>query len=287
MITADTPPAVAREVIRRGGWRRVTTGLCTGHVQANLAVLPREAADEFAEFCRLNPRPLPLLEMTEPGVADRLRAAPGADLRTDLPGYHVHRGGEVSRVDDLREVWRDDLVAFLLGCSFSAEERLLAAGVRLRHLELGQGVPIFRTALRCREAGRFRGPVVVSMRAVREAEVPRAVAVTAELPFAHGAPLHVGDPAEIGITDLSRPDWGDPLPLQDDEVPVFWACGVTPQAVLAEVRPELAITHAPGHMFLTDLRVTDLVEAARPGDPVSGAGLRRAGGSPTPPPTRR
>ncbi|MEU6267244.1 D-glutamate cyclase family protein [Saccharopolyspora shandongensis] len=158
----------------------------------------------------------------------------------------------------VRELWRDDFVAFLLGCSFSAEERLLSAGVRLRHLETGGNVPMFRTSLRCRPVGRFHGPVVVSMRAIRRSEVERAVAVTAELPFAHGAPLHVGDPAEIGIADPSTPDWGDPMPLEADEVPVFWACGVTPQAVLAEVRPELAITHAPGCMFLTDLRVADL-----------------------------
>lgn len=258
-ITASTSPAAAREIIRNGGWPRITTGLCAGHVQANLIVLPAESAAEFAEFCRVNPQPLPLLEMTEPGIADRLRLAPGADLRTDLPRYRVHRDGVVeSEVDSVRAVWRDDLVAFLLGCSFSAEERLLAAGVRLRHLETGQGVPIFRTSLRCREVGHFRGPVVVSMRAIRKSEVAQAVATTSELPFAHGAPLHVGDPAEIGITDPARPDWGDPLPLRDDEVPVFWACGVTPQAVLAEVRPKLAITHAPGYMFLTDLRVSDL-----------------------------
>ncbi|KAA5831862.1 putative hydro-lyase [Saccharopolyspora hirsuta] len=257
-ITANTSPATARQVIRSGGWPRITTGLCAGHVQANLVVLPRDSATEFAEFCRANPKPLPLLEVAD--APDRLRIAPGADLRTDLPKYHVHRSGEVSEVDDVWEVWRDDLVAFLLGCSFSAEERLLAAGVRLRHLDLGQGVPIFRTSLRCQEIGRFRGPLVVSMRAVRETEVARAVEVTGELPFAHGAPVHVGDPEAIGITDLARPDWGDALPLQDGEVPVFWACGVTPQAVLAEVRPELAITHAPAHMFLTDLQVADLIE---------------------------
>ncbi|MGW5644159.1 putative hydro-lyase [Saccharopolyspora sp. NPDC003762] len=259
-ITAESTPAAARESIRSGAWHAVTTGLCAGYVQANLAVLPGELADEFAEFCRQNPQPLPLLEATEPGVADRLRVAPHADLRTDLPKYRVHRHGTVeSEVDSVRELWRDDFVGFLLGCSFSAEERLLAAGVRLRHLETGGNVPMFRTSLRCRPVGRFHGPVVVSMRAIRRSEVDRAVAVTAELPFAHGAPLHVGDPAEIGIADPSTPDWGDPMPLEADEVPVFWACGVTPQAVLAEVRPEVAITHAPGYMFLTDLRVADLV----------------------------
>ncbi|MDA3630177.1 putative hydro-lyase [Saccharopolyspora sp. WRP15-2] len=258
-MDSTTSPAAAREIIRGGGWPQITTGLCAGYVQANLVILPQESAAEFAEFCRANPKPLPLLERTEPGVPDQLRVAPGADLRTDLPKYHVHRRGKVSEVDDVVDVWRDDLVAFLLGCSFSAEERLLASGVRLRHLELDQGVPIYRTSLRCQDAGRFHGPVVVSMRAIHRSEVSRAVEVTGELPFAHGSPLHVGDPGSIGITDLAHPDWGDPLPLQDDEVPVFWACGVTPQAVLAEVRPDFAITHSPAHMFLTDLRVTDLI----------------------------
>jgi uncharacterized protein YcsI (UPF0317 family) len=162
-----------------------------------------------------------------------------------------------AEVESLEEVWRDDFVAFLLGCSFSAENQLLRAGVRLRHLELGQGVPMFVTSLECVPAGRFHGPVVVSMRPVRVDQLDRAVEVTARLPLAHGAPLHVGDPAAIGITDLTAPDWGDAIEAGPDEVPVFWACGVTPQAVLRRVRPEIAVTHAPGHMF-----VTDLVDAA-------------------------
>ena len=182
---------------------------------------------------------------------------------------------------------RDDMVAFLIGCSFTFEHALVAAGIPLRHLECGDGVPMWVTNRECVPAGTFRGPLVVSMRPIREDQVERASDISARYARAHGAPVHAGDPAALGIRDLSTPDWGDPTEVRDGEVPVFWACGVTPQAVLAEVRPELAITHAPGHMFLTDLRVTDLVEAARPGDPVSGAGLRRAGGSPTPPPTRR
>jgi uncharacterized protein YcsI (UPF0317 family) len=264
-IDKATSPERARAAIRAGEWTATTTGLCGGYVQANLAILPAALAAEFTEFCRANPRPLPLLEATEPGVPDRLRTAPGADLRTDVPRYRVYRHGELdTEPTSIEALWRDDFVAFLLGCSFSAEEALQSAGVRLRHLESGTGVAMFRTSRRCEPAGRFHGPVVVSMRTIAEDQVERARAVTAKLPFAHGAPLHSGDPSVLGITDLAAPDWGDPMPLEPGEVPVFWACGVTPQAVLAEVRPEIAITHAPGHMFVTDLRVTELVDSSAP-----------------------
>ena len=264
-IDKATSPRRARAAIRAGEWTATTTGLCGGYVQANLAILPAGLAGEFTEFCRANPRPLPLLEVTEPGVPDRLRSAPGADLRTDLPRYRVYRHGVLdSEPTSIEALWRDDFVAFLLGCSFSAEEALQSAGVRLRHLEAGTGVAMFRTSRRCEPAGRFHGPVVVSMRAINSDQVERARAVTAELPFAHGAPLHAGDPSVLGIADLAAPDWGDPMPVGPGDVPVFWACGVTPQAVLAEVRPEFAITHAPGHMFLTDLRVAELAGTPTP-----------------------
>lgn len=256
MIDAETEPRLAREEIRAGRWDRVTTGLCAGYMQANLAIVAAEMAAEFTGFCRANPAPLPVLEVTEPGVPDRLRTAPGADLRTDLPGYRVYRHGVLDQeVASIETLWLEDSVGFLLGCSFSAEDALLRAGVRLRHLELGTGVPMYRTSVACTPVGRFHGPTVVSMRAIAEDQVAAATEVTAALPLAHGAPLHVGDPADIGIDDLAMPEWGDPLPLEPGEVAMFWACGVTPQAVIAEVRPELALTHAPGHMFLTDLRV--------------------------------
>lgn len=257
MSASDLAPREVRARIRSGAWRGVTTGACLGHVQANLVVLPQDVAGEFAALCAANPQPLPLLERTAPGDPAGLRVAPGADLRTDLPRYHVLRHGELAaEVDSLEEVWRDDFVAFLLGCSFSAENQLMRAGVRLRHLELGQGVPMFVTSLRCAPAGRFHGPVVVSMRPIAVDQVDRAVEVTARLPLAHGAPVHIGDPAAIGVTDLNAPEWGDAITVGPDEVPVFWACGVTPQAVLRTVRPEIAVTHAPGHMFITDLTDT-------------------------------
>ena len=251
---AHAHPAEARLRFRAGGWTGVTSGMCLGHLQANLAVLPAEAAAGFRRFCAANPRPLPLIDVTAPGDPVPRSAAPGADLRTDLPRYRVYRRGELeAEPTDVRDLWRDDLVAFLLGCSFTAESSLLAAGVRLRHLERGQNVPVFVTSIPCAPAGGFHGPLVVSMRPIARESVEVATRVTAGYPLAHGAPLHAGDPAEIGIADLGRPDFGDPIEPLPDEVPVFWACGVTPQAVIAAVKPEFAITHAPGHMFITDL----------------------------------
>jgi uncharacterized protein YcsI (UPF0317 family) len=248
------PPSEVRGLIREGRWEGPTSGLCLGYLQANLAILPEELAREFQEVCEANPRPMPLIDVTELGDPRPLRVAPDADLRTDLPRYRIYRRGEMAgEVADLRELWRDDLVAFLLGCSFTAEGRLLDAGVRLRHLELGHGVPMWRTCLDVQPAGRFHGPVVVSMRPIQESQLDLATRVTSELPLAHGAPLHVGDPEGIGIADLVRPDWGDPILPLPDEVPVFWACGVTPQALIMAARPDFAITHAPGHMFITDV----------------------------------
>ncbi len=247
-------PQSCRARFRSGEWTGPTSGLGLGHLQANLVVLPAEAAGEFDDFCRANPRPLPLVEVTDPGDPVPRRTAPSAGLRTDLPPYRVYRHGEVvAEPTHIRDLWRDDLVAFLLGCSFTAEAALLEAGVRLRHLDLGRTVPMFTTSLECTPAGRFHGPVVVSMRPMARDQVDLATRVTAEYPLAHGAPLHAGGSPAIGIADVMRPDFGEPLAPLPDEVPVFWACGVTPQAVIAAVRPAFAITHAPGHMFLTDV----------------------------------
>ena len=248
-------PADARRAIREGRWDRPTTGLCLGYLQANLAILPRDLANEFQAVCEANPRPMPLLDVTDPGDPHPRRVAPGADLRTDVPRYRVYRDGEVAaEVTDIRDRWRDDLVAFLLGCSFTAEGRLLEAGVELRHLELGRSVPMWRTSVEVQPAGRFHGPVVVSMRPIKLSQLELVASVTGELPLAHGGPLQVGDPERIGVTDLAHPHWGDPILPLEDEVPVFWACGVTPQALIMAARPEFAITHAPGHMFITDVR---------------------------------
>jgi uncharacterized protein YcsI (UPF0317 family) len=248
-----------RRRARSGELTDPTPGLALGYVQANLVVVPRDLAFDFLLFCHRNPKPCPLLDVTEPGSAETRLVAPGADLRTDLPRYRVYQYGElIEEPTNLNAWWRDDLVAFLLGCSFTFENALLQAGVPVRHLETHCNVPMFRTSLACRPAGVFHGPMVVSMRPLTPAQVVKAVQVCARYPRAHGAPVHFGDPAAIGIKDLSRPDFGDPVELRSGEMPVFWACGVTPQAVAMEVKPPLLITHKPGHMFVTDLRDSDL-----------------------------
>ncbi|MGY1744335.1 putative hydro-lyase [Blastococcus sp. SYSU D00695] len=237
----------------RAGLAVPTSGAAPGFTQANLVVLPRDWAWDMLLFAQRNPRPVPVLEVTDPG-SPRSELAPGADLRTDLPRYRVWRDGElVAEPTDVRDVWREDLVAFLIGCSFSFERALLDAGVPVRNLEQGRNVSMYRTSVACRPAGRLSGPLVVSMRPVPAALVATAVQVTARMPQVHGAPVHVGDPAALGIADLAAPDHGDPVEAQPGDVPVFWACGVTPQAAVLASRPPLAITHAPGHMFVTDV----------------------------------
>jgi uncharacterized protein YcsI (UPF0317 family) len=233
--------------------------MAMGYVQANLVVVPRDLAFDFLLFCQRNPRPCPLLDVTEPGSAEPRLVATGADLRTDLPRYNVYQHGQlVDSPTDLHQWWRGDLVGFLLGCSFTFESALLQAGVPFRHLEKGCNVPMYRTNIACQPAGVFHGPTVVSMRPLTPAQAIKAVQVCSRFPRAHGAPLHFGDPAAIGIRDISKPDFGDAVEIRPHEIPVFWACGVTPQAVAMEVKPPLLITHKPGHMFLTDLRDTDL-----------------------------
>jgi uncharacterized protein YcsI (UPF0317 family) len=247
-------PREIREEIRRGKWTGVTAGLAPGYVQANLVILPKEQAYDFLLFCQRNPRPCPLIEVTDAGSPEPVGVAPGADLRSDLPRYRIYKDGALSdEVTDVTPYWRDDLVAFLLGCSFTFEAALLEAGVPMRHIERGTNVSMWRTSTPCRPAGRFHGPMVVSMRPIPAPLVPKAVTVTARFPMAHGAPVHIGDPAAIGIKDVATPEWGDPALFEPGDVPVFWACGVTPQAVALASRPPFVITHSPGHMFLTDL----------------------------------
>ncbi len=245
-------PAAARERFR-GGLRTPTAGWAAGYAQANLVVLARDAAFDFLVFAQRNPKPCPVLDVTDPGTPFT-HLAPGADLRTDLPAYRVWEHGRcVAEPADISRFWRDDLVAFLIGCSFTFDRALDAAGVPVRHVEQGRNVPMFRTTEQCRPAGSFSGPLVVSMRPVPPDRVAAAVSVTARYPAVHGAPVHVGSPEALGIADLSRPDYGDPVTLAAADVPVFWACGVTPQAALEQARPPFAITHAPGHMLITDV----------------------------------
>lgn len=244
-----------RKAARTGELTEQTSGLAPGFAQANLVVLPADWAADFLLFCQRNPKPCPLLDTTEPGDPVPYRAAPHADLRTDVPRYRVWRDGElVAEPTDIRDVWRDDFVSFVIGCSFTFEAALQRAGVPVRHIEQGVNVPMFRTNVPCAPAGRFHGPLVVSMRPLSPADAIRAVQVTSRYPAVHGAPVHLGFPEQIGIHDLSRPDYGDPVRIDPGELPVFWACGVTPQAVLMATRPPIVITHSPGCMFLTDLR---------------------------------
>lgn len=255
----DLTPQQIRHCIREGQWRRPTSGLAPGYTQANLAIVPRALAYDFLLFCQRNPKPCPLLEVLDAGDPEPRDFAPGADIRTDIPRYRVYRHGVlVDEVDEVTSHWRDDLVSFLLGCSFTFEHPLLDAGIGIRHLELGRNVPMFITNRPCHTAGVFQGPMVVSMRPIPHHQVVRTVQITSRFPAVHGAPVHVGDPAALGIRDVQQPDFGDAVPIASGEVPVFWACGVTPQAVVMQVKPELAITHAPGYMFITDRRDSEL-----------------------------
>ncbi|MCI0638989.1 MAG: putative hydro-lyase [Gemmataceae bacterium] len=251
--------AEVRRQARNGLLSKPTPGLAPGFVQANLVVVPRDDAFGFLLFCQRNPKPCPLLDVTEPGNPEPKLVAAGADVRTDVPRYCVYEDGKVvAEPTDVMSYWRDDLVAFLLGCSFTFENALQAAGLPVRHIEAGCNVPMYRTHIPCRPAGRFQGPMVVSMRPMTMPQAIRAVQICSRFPRAHGEPVHIGEPESIGIRDLSKPDYGDPVEFRTGEVPVFWACGVTPQAVAVASRTPFVITHKPGHMFVTDLRDTDL-----------------------------
>ena len=257
-LTAQSP-AEARAMMRDGRWTGVTAGLAPGFAQANLVILPRDLAYDFLLFCVRNPKPCPVVDVTDAGSPVPRLSAPEADLRTDLPLYRVFRDGElVDEPASIVRYWSDDLVGFLLGCSFTFEHGLIEAGVPVRHIECGCNVSMYRTNVACQPAGVFRGPLVVSMRPIPAPLVAKAVQISGLYPSVHGAPVQIGVPETLGIADLGKPDWGDPVPILDGEVPVFWACGVTPQAVAMQARPPLMITHAPGHMFVTDMPVASL-----------------------------
>lgn len=247
-------PRELRALIRKGELVRPTAGLAPGHAQANLLMLPQDLAFEFLLFCHRNPRACPVLEVLEPGRYEPTSLAPGADLRVDVPLYRVYRYGElIAEEKEVTAYWNDDLVCFLLGCSFTFESALMRADIRLRHIEEGRNVAMYVTGIEARPAGAFSGPIVVSMRPIHESKVVKAIQTTSRFPMAHGAPLHIGDPGKIGIADIRHPDYGYYVEVREDEVPVFWACGVTSQAVALRAGPGLMITHSPGHMFITDV----------------------------------
>ncbi len=248
-----------RQAIARGEWRKPTSGLAPGFTQANVVILPEKYAFDFLLFCNRNEQPCPAIDVSEAGVIAPPSAGPNADIRIHIPRYRIYRHGQLEReADDIRQEFSADMVTFLLGCSFTFENDLLQSGVPVRHIELGRNVPMYVTNRECRPAGVFSGPMVVSMRPIPEALVAKATAVTARYRRAHGAPVHVGDPAALGIKDLQQVDFGDAPEIRPGEVPVFWACGVTPQMALQRAQPDLVITHAPGYMFITDIRDQDL-----------------------------
>ncbi|MGI4779167.1 MAG: putative hydro-lyase [Janthinobacterium lividum] len=244
----------ARLAARNGSHRGHTAGIAPGHVQGNLVILPKADADDFLRFCQRNPQSCPLLAVSEPGDPALPSLGENIDIRSDVPEYRVwHDGMLVDSPHDVRDIWRDDLISFLIGCSFSFEQALIEAGVPLRHVTDGHNVAMYKTSIESVPAGRFHGPMVVSMRPMKAADAIRSVQVTSRFPTVHGAPVHIGRPDLIGIADIAAPDFGDPVAVKDDELPVFWACGVTPQAVVMAARPAFCITHAPGCMLVTDL----------------------------------
>ncbi|MEI6152803.1 MAG: putative hydro-lyase [Deltaproteobacteria bacterium] len=247
-------PKEARALIRRGEWRKSTAGIALGYAQANLVVLPGQYAFDFLLYCQRNPKPCPLLEVLEPGKYITEFLAAGADVTTDIPLYNVYKRGKLAAtIQDVEDLWQDDFVTFLLGCSYSFEEALMKVKIPVRHIEEDRTVPMYITNIPCNPAGIFKGPMVVSMRPVPEALVVKAVQVTSRYSAVHGGPVHIGNPAKIGVKDLHKPDFGDSVTIKTGEVPVFWACGVTPQAAVMKVKPDICITHAPGHMFISDI----------------------------------
>ena len=253
----NTQPLTVKEVrnlIRKGRWDKPTAGVAMGYAQANLVILPQKDAFDFLLFCQRNPKPCPLLEVLEPGQFRTKFLSLDADIRTDIPRYNIYRKGTLQNtVKEIRSFWQKDFVSFLLGCSFSFEEAMLRSNIPVRHIEENKNVPMFISSIPCQPAGVFHGPMVVTMRPIPSNRITRAVQITSRYASVHGAPIHIGEPSTIGIKDLKKPDFGDPVTLKKGEVPVFWACGVTPQAVVMQAKPDLCITHAPGHMFISDL----------------------------------
>lgn len=251
-------PAELRALSAEGKFDTPTAGFCPGYVQANLAAFPEKYAADFQSFCRLNPKPCPLLEIIGPGSTLSTRLAPGADICTTIPRYIVWRNGiQGETTPSVTSLVAEDFVFFLLGCSFSFEEALIDADIPLRHLEQKKNVAMYRTSIPLQPAGPFQGEMVVSMRPIRKELLDKVVAVTERYPDVHGAPIHAGNPEQIGIKDITSPDYGDTITIEDGELPVFWACGVTPQNVLLNAKLPLAVTHAPGYMFVSDLKNSD------------------------------
>jgi uncharacterized protein YcsI (UPF0317 family) len=254
----DISPQELRQLIRSRQWTTPTSGAASGYLQANLVMLPADEAFNFLLFCVRNPKPCPILDVLEPGQSEPIIAA-GADLRTDLPRYKIFENGEFqSDVEDVSDYFDANMVSFLLGCSFSFENAMLAAGLPIRNMEEDKNVSMYITNKPCLPAGPFSAQLVVTMRPMTPEQAVRAVQVTTRFHLTHGAPIHLGDPRKIGINNLDQPEFGDPVTVKPGEIPVFWACGVTSQLAATSAPLPRVITHAPGHMFVSDLRDEDL-----------------------------
>lgn len=254
----DMSPAEVRSLIRAGKIDFPTAGMCRGYAQANLVILPPEYAADFKEYARKNPFPCPILEIIE-GTPETHAMGEGGNIVIDIPEYFIYRNGKFSeRVKDASAFWQDGFVGFLIGCSFSFEEALMKAGIEVRHIAMGCNVPMYKTNIMTEKAGPFEGPMVCSMRPMTPENAKLAYEITEKYPNVHGAPVHIGDPAEVGVADINKPDYGDPVEIRPGEVPVFWPCGVTPQAAIENAKPPIVITHSPGHMFITDIRNAEL-----------------------------
>lgn len=252
-------PKEIRKLIKEQKITGQTSGMCAGYAQANLCILPKELAFDFLLFCTRNPRPCPVLEVGDAGSRIIKEMADNADAATDFPKYRIWKNGVLTKeVNDISDIWQSDFVYFLIGCSFSFEAELIEAGIPVRHIEESRNVPMFNTNIPLKKAGIFGGNMVVSMRPIPYDLVVKTVNVTAAMPRVHGAPIHIGNPKLIGINDISKPDYGDAVTVKDGEIPVFWPCGVTPQNAVMNAKPPIAITHSPGHMFITDIKNSSL-----------------------------
>lgn len=262
-MSVEISPAELRQKIRNGAHKGNTSGLCAGYVQCNLVILPADWAEDFLAFCEANPKPCPLIAVSQPGEFSLTKLGADIDIRSDIPSYRVFENGQLrNEVNDISDLWRDDLVAFLLGCSFSFEEALIAEGLDVRNVTEAVNVPMYRTNIDCTAVGQFAGQMVVSMRPFAPPEALRAAEISGRFPSVHGEPVHYANPEHIGITDINQPDYGDSVTIKEGEHPLFWACGVTPQVALENAKPPFCITHSPGSMLVTDMKNSDLAVAS-------------------------
>ena len=259
MDLVNASPSEVRKLIREGKIVKPTSGMCAGYAQANLVVLPKDLAYDFLLFAQRNPKPCPILEVSDVGSRTLKKIAKDCDIAKDIPKYRIYKKGElVGEYTDVSKFWQDDFVSFLIGCSFSFESEMIEAGIEIRHITEDCNVPMYMTNIECESSGIFNGKMVVSMRPIKPDQVVKAVTVTETMPKVHGTPIHIGDPSVIGIKDINKPEFGDAVTINEGEVPVFWPCGVTPQSVIMNVKPDIVITHSPGHMLITDVKNVEL-----------------------------